>query len=165
MENKVNENKVLSYCEILRYIIWWYYHFGPDLFILRCIQYHKCTCVKDFRILLDDAGAETRIISWWRHEMETLSALLALCVGNPPAPEPVDQTIETPVIWDAFAFIMTSWNAGKNRSLPLLLMPWWCKEPRYQQPWYWLCNITVSLSAMGKDFNFCAILELQKNIM
>ena len=23
---------------------------------------------------------------WWRHQMETFSALLALCVGNPPVP-------------------------------------------------------------------------------
>ena len=25
-------------------------------------------------------------IIWWRHEMETFSALLAICVGNPPVP-------------------------------------------------------------------------------
>ena len=25
-------------------------------------------------------------ISWWRHQMETFSALLALCVGNSPVP-------------------------------------------------------------------------------
>ena len=31
--------------------------------------------------------ATTRLIpvSWWRHEMETLSALLAICAGNSPA--------------------------------------------------------------------------------
>ena len=59
--------------------------------------------------------------------METFSALLALCTGNSPvtgeflsqrpvtqsfdvwsAPEQtVVQTIETPVIWDAMALIMT----------------------------------------------------------
>ena len=26
------------------------------------------------------------IISWWRHQMETFSALLALCAGNSPVP-------------------------------------------------------------------------------
>ena len=26
------------------------------------------------------------IISWWRHQMETFSALLAICAGNSPAP-------------------------------------------------------------------------------
>ena len=35
-------------------------------------------------------GAQSYIISWsntwWRHQMETSSALLALCAGNPPVP-------------------------------------------------------------------------------
>ena len=26
------------------------------------------------------------LVSWWRHQMETFSALLALCVGNSPVP-------------------------------------------------------------------------------
>ena len=57
--------------------------------------------------------------------MKTISALLALCEGNPPAtakasdaelwcflwsaPEQtVEQTTGTPVIWDAIVLIMTS---------------------------------------------------------
>ena len=64
---------------------------------------------------------------WWRHWMETFSALLTLCAGNSPgtgefptqravmlgfdissAPEQtIDYTIETPVIWDATSLIMT----------------------------------------------------------
>ena len=55
--------------------------------------------------------------------METFSALLALCAGNSPvtgefsAQRPAtrsfdiffaEQTVETPVIWDAIALIMTS---------------------------------------------------------
>ena len=67
---------------------------------------------------------------WWRQQMETFFALLALCEGESTgyqwipltktsdaelwcflwcAPEKmVEQTIETPVIWDAIALIMTS---------------------------------------------------------
>ena len=66
---------------------------------------------------------------WWRHEMETFSALLAFCWGFTghrwisltkasgaelwcflwSAPEQrVVQTIETPVIWHAITLIMTS---------------------------------------------------------
>ena len=67
--------------------------------------------------------------SWWRHQMKTSSALLALCEEKPPVTEfplqmPVTQTfdgffdlrlnltkvvqaIDTPVIWDAIALIMT----------------------------------------------------------
>ena len=60
--------------------------------------------------------------------METISALLVLCEGNPPvnggfpsqkasdaelwcflwSEQTVEQTTETPVIWDAIVFIMTS---------------------------------------------------------
>ena len=66
--------------------------------------------------------------SRWRHQMETFSALLALCEGESTGGFPltkasdaelwcfrwsepeqmVEQTIETPMIWDAIAFIMTS---------------------------------------------------------
>ena len=59
--------------------------------------------------------------TWWRHQMKTLSVLLTLCEWNPPAsdaelwcflwfaPEQtVEETIETPVIWDAIVLIMTS---------------------------------------------------------
>ena len=62
-------------------------------------------------------------ISWWRHQMETSSASLAFCAGNSPhkgqwrepliffcsVPGPtVEQTMETPVIWDVIALIITS---------------------------------------------------------
>ena len=64
--------------------------------------------------LIDD-----ELSTWWRHQMETFSALLALCEGNPPVTgefpsqraltrsfdvslicnsQRVEQTIETPVI-------------------------------------------------------------------
>ena len=70
------------------------------------------------------------VSSWWRHQMETFSALLAFCAGNSPVtgefpaqspvtwtficflwstPElTVELTMETPVIWDAITLIMTS---------------------------------------------------------
>ena len=31
-------------------------------------------------------GAPNSDISWWRHQMETFSALLAICAGNSPVP-------------------------------------------------------------------------------
>ena len=53
--------------------------------------------------------------SWWRHQMEIFSALLALCAGNSPVtgflwsvPQTVEQTLETQVTWDVIAPIMTS---------------------------------------------------------
>ena len=64
------------------------------------------------------------MLPWWRHQMETFSALLALCEGNRwipltkpsnaelwcvlwSAPEQTDeQTIETLVIWDTIVLII-----------------------------------------------------------
>ena len=41
------------------------------------------------KVILKDIGKSTGIKkpenTWWHHEMETLSALLALCAGNSPA--------------------------------------------------------------------------------
>ena len=33
--------------------------------------------------------------SWWRHQMETISALLAICAGNSPATDefPIQRTV------------------------------------------------------------------------
>ena len=60
---------------------------------------------------------------WWCHQIETFSALIAFCGGNSftkasdaevwcflwSAPEQtVENTIETPMIWDATTLIMTS---------------------------------------------------------
>ena len=57
---------------------------------------------------------------WWRYQMETFSALLTLCAGNLPvtgefsSQRPVtrsfdiEQTIDTPVIWDAIVLIIVS---------------------------------------------------------
>ena len=71
----------------------------------------------------------TQLSAWWCHQIETLSALPALCARDSPVldefpsqrpvtrsfdfffylhRERVKQTIETPVIWNAIALIMTS---------------------------------------------------------
>ena len=36
--------------------------------------------------LLWPEGKATKPVSWWRHQMETFSALLAICAGNSPVP-------------------------------------------------------------------------------
>ena len=70
------------------------------------------------------------IFTRWRHQVGTFSELLALCEGNPPITggfpsqrlvtrsfdvffdlrlnKRLSKTIETPVVWDAIAVIMTS---------------------------------------------------------
>ena len=70
-----------------------------------------------------DIGHDLEGLRWWRHQLKTLSALLAICEGIPltkvsnaelwcfiwSASELTAQlTIETLVIWDAISLTMTS---------------------------------------------------------
>ena len=79
----------------------------------------------------------------WRHQTETFSALLACCEGNPPvtsgfpSQRPVTRSfdvffnlrLETPVIWDAIALIITSlkWNEHQCGSSYLNTTPKYCR--------------------------------------
>ena len=53
----------------------------PKLPWIRFISSHHNICLD-----LPIAQAETPHRAWWRHQMETFSALLALCAGNSPVP-------------------------------------------------------------------------------
>ena len=79
-----------------------------------------------FSCRIRERGGCQKNCPWGRHNIETFSALLALCEGIPlakasdaelwcflwSAPEQmVEQTIETPVIWDTIAVIMMSHSA------------------------------------------------------
>ena len=85
------------------------------------LSYHLADLVA--RKLTNCGNRQDEHISWWRHEMETFSALLALCAGNSPvtgefpSQRPVTRSFNAffdlclnkrLVIWDAIALIMTS---------------------------------------------------------
>ena len=64
-------------------------------------------------------------VTWWRHQMGKFSAPLVVCEARDAerwcflwsAPEQtVEQTIETPVIWDTIALTMTSLLCGTGAS-------------------------------------------------
>ena len=90
------------------------------------------------------------LFSWWRHQIETFSALLVLCVGIHQSPvdsphkgqwrgalmfssleQTVEQTMETPVIWDANALIVKS-----------------------------LCNMFPHIISAGKGFAECSFIKV-----
>ena len=94
------------------FTVWWFNNW------LALIASSATHCCDNTKLSLYD--------HWWRPQMETFSALLAHCEGNPPvipftkasdaelwcflwsAPEQTaDQTIGTPVILDAIALITT----------------------------------------------------------
>ena len=62
-------------------------------------------------------------ITWWRHQMETFSALLALCVGNSPATSPVagEFPTQSPVTRSFDVFF----DLGLNKRLSKRPWGWW----------------------------------------
>ena len=46
----------------------------------------KQSCGLELRINKKKRRPQITLVSWWRHQMETFSALLAICAGNSPVP-------------------------------------------------------------------------------
>ena len=60
-----------------------------------------------------------RTWSWWRHQMETFSALLALCAGNSPVPG--EFPAQGPATWNIdVSFDLNGWVNG-----------WWFETPSH----------------------------------
>ena len=59
---------------------------NPNLFIvIKCVKLVEVTLKHRFHTCTW-SSLDRQIISWWRHQMETFSALLVLCTGNSPVP-------------------------------------------------------------------------------
>ena len=64
-------------------------------------------------------------VSWWRHEMETFSALLAICAENSPVP--CEFTAERPVT-RSFDVLF---DLRLNKRLSKQWWGWWFETPSY----------------------------------
>ena len=53
-------------------------------------------------------------VSWWRHQMETFSAILAICAGNSPVPGAFPAQRPVTRSFDGFFFISAWINAWVN---------------------------------------------------
>ena len=79
--------------------------------------------------------ASTSYLSWWRHQMETFSALLTICAGNSaltgrfPAQRPVTRG------FDVF------FDLRLNKRLSKQCWGWWFETP--SRPLWRHCNVTV----------------------
>ena len=66
--------------------------------------------------LLDKwAWAWGELSSWWRHQMETFSALLAICAGNSPAPGEFHAQRPVTRSFDVFSDLRPNKRWGNNR--------------------------------------------------
>ena len=119
--------------------------------------------------------------SWWRHQMETFSALLALSAGNKLLSKQWwDWWFETPshplwrhciaqIGWGhsklQWRLTLNVWGPsypGLIRPVSLLMMPGLLASVGHQHPWYWLYNIGIFLYDKRKDFNCLCTLIVEE---
>ena len=91
----------------------------------------------DFALPCYDLRVFTMYItpSWWRHQMETLSALLALGAGNSPVPD--EFFAQRPVTRSFYVFF----DLRLNKRLSKQSWDWWCET---QSGSLWRhCNVCI----------------------
>ena len=81
--------------------------------------------------------------TWWRHQMETFSALLAICAGNSPVCG--EFPAQRPVTWRSDVFF----DLRLNKRLSKLSWGWWFETP--SRPLWRHCN---ELASNNKTFKF-----------
>ena len=71
------------------------------------------------------SGANTTVnnTTWWRHEMETFSSLLAICAGNSPVPSEFPAQRSVTQSFDVF------FDLRPNKQLSKQLWGWWFETP------------------------------------
>ena len=74
----------------------------------------------------------TGLIAWWRHQMETFSALLALCAGNSPVPGEFPTQRPVTRSFDVF------FDLHLNKRLSKQWWGWWFDTPSH--PLWRHCN-------------------------
>ena len=86
--------------------------------------------------------------TWWRHQMETYSALLAICVGNSPVPSEFRPQRPVTRSFDVF------FDLHSNKRLSKQWWGWWFETPSC--PWWRHCNDFQQLGYHLR-FNFVAM--------
>ena len=72
-------------------------------------------------------------LSWWRHQMETFSALLAICAGNPPVTGEFSAQRPVTLSFDVFC------DLRLNKRLSKQWWGWWFETP--SRPLWRHCNV------------------------
>ena len=73
------------------------------------------------------------VISWWRHQMETFSALLAICAGNSPVPGEFPAQRRVTPSFDVF------FDLRLNKRLSKQSRGWWFET--LSRPLWRQCNV------------------------
>ena len=107
-------------------------------------NHHSCLCMFSTRVLPQ---------TWWRHKMETFSALLAICAGNSPVTAELPAQRPVTLSFDIFIVLRL------NKRLSKQSWGWWFETPSL--PSWRRCNgYALNLVALGRlwTFNKCSFL-------
>ena len=83
--------------------------------------------------------------SWWRHQMETFSALLAICAGNSPVPGEVPTQRQVTRTFDVY------FDLRPNKRLSKQSWGWWFETPSH--PLWRHCNVLSLHSVVAASSN------------
>ena len=72
---------------------------------------------------MDRPAVWRRHVSWWRHQMETFSALLAICAGNSPVSSEFPTQRPVTRSFDVF------FDLCRNKRLSKQSLGWWLETP------------------------------------
>ena len=88
--------------------------------------------------------------SWWRHQMETLSALLAICAGNSPVPG--EFTAQRPVTRSFYVFF----DLRLNKRLSKQSWGWWFET--LSCPLWRHCNVVCKVREVGTQVGYLLLM-------
>ena len=102
-----------------------------------------CGIGKSSRIKEPSSQPQRLLTTWWRHQMETFSAVLALCAGNSPVPG------EFPAQRPVTRSFYVSFDLCPNKWLSKQWWDWWFETlscPSWQH-----CNDSVTRDVVGNS--------------
>ena len=99
--------------------IWWSY----AVYHLRAELFWHVNRISNFYTFPQWDNTDTWDTSWWRHQMETFSALLAICAGNSPVTGEFPAQRPVPRIFDVF------FDLRLNKRLSKQPCGWWFETP------------------------------------
>ena len=106
-------------------------------------------------------GDEVMVVSWWRHQMETFSALLAICAGNSPVPG------EFPAQRPVTRSFDVCFDLRLNKRLSKQSWGWWFQtqsRPLWRQSNILAMSFRVTSQALGQPHG-CLWSNPEENMM
>ena len=123
-----------------------YYSMQHAKYLEQHARYATITYGRYLSSSLWEGGSVPSAISfktWWRHQMETISALLAICAGNSPVTGEFPTQRPVTQSFDVFFYMCLKKRLSKQS------WGWWFKTPSH--PLWRQCNEDIEINVFPKD--------------